>query len=194
MAETVTTGTSLGETAIGDEKWVGDLNATDQVAYRKAKLAWRQAKTAYDSAVAAAKATRDKPKKALEAANAKLTDANRAANQAKDDAAQAKTDLDAALKNMDPKSDDQAATARQLADFQAASDAYKAAVATVGKRAEDVAAAQEAVRKLNETKDADEQLAEEQYQLDVATADIPWSAADNAFQEAAAVFKARGDD
>jgi hypothetical protein len=194
MADTVTAGTSLGEAAIGDEKWVGDLNATDQVAYRKAKLAWRQAKTAYDAAVAAAQTTRDKPKKNLEAANARLTDANTASGQAKDEAVKAKTALEAALREMDPKSDNQADSARKLAAFQTASDNYKAAVAAAGKKADDVAAAQDAVNKLNDTKAADEQLAEEQYQLDVATADIPWSAADNTFQEAAAVFKSRGDD
>jgi tetratricopeptide (TPR) repeat protein len=189
---TVTPEVNLGLTAIGDEKWVSELNATDQVAYRKAKLAWQQAKTAYDTAVAAAQATRDKPKKDVE--GDALTQAKAASGKAKGEAVKAQTDLETAFKELDPQSEDQADSARKLTAFQTAADAYKAKVAAVGKTAEDVAAAQDAVDKVEAKKEADRQLAEAQFQLDKATAEIPWNAADNAFQEAVAVFKARKDD
>jgi hypothetical protein len=184
-----------------DEKWVKKLSPADQVAYRKARLAWGQAKATYEAARATAQVGADKPTNDFNAARDAYDAVLVQVGDAKKAAGAAKGDITTALGNVDPaKSDDPVASVKQLADLQAAVDAYKAAVQAVSKKVGDLAAAQAALAKLADPQpvfDRDKikvnsnavALANDQYQLDVATAEIPRNAAEDVYQEATATLQ-----
>jgi hypothetical protein len=192
---------SASASADADEPWVKKLSPADQVAYRKARLSWGQAKAAYAAAERAAKVGEDKPQKDFDDAAKAYDDRVAEREELKKQAAGKKAAIDSALKEVDPtQSENAALAARQGAALQAAVDAYTAAVQAVAKKGDEIAAAQAALAKLSDPQEAFNRKtihvnsdsvdqARNQYQLDVATAQITYNAAEDVYQEATATLK-----
>jgi chromosome segregation ATPase len=181
---------------IGDEAWVKKQSPTEQVAYRKAKLALSQAEAAYDAAERDAAGKKQKPQKDFDDATKKRDDAAKAKTDAIDEAAAKADDLKTALNAAKPNSTDKPEkVAEQMKKLQAAMDACSAAVAAVAKKHDDLTAAQASLAKLSDPDDPTKadpvaiKLAADQYELDVATADIAWKAAVETFKEARATIQ-----
>jgi hypothetical protein len=198
MAETVSKATSASASD-EDDSWVQDLLAADQVAYRKARLAWRQAHTKFEADKAAAAVGRYKPQKDFEAAKGECAKAEQAKKEAKAVAQTKKEAIAKALEQVKPDdADDPNKSSTQLSALQAAIEDYKTAVGAVAKRQSELEAANSALIAKSDSSQSNPnpdavQLALDQYELDVATAEIPWQAANHAFHEAAAGMKSRRD-
>lgn len=179
------------------ESLAAALSAENRVAFRQATLALVQAEAAFKEAVRAAEEERRKPaiafeaaKQAYDSAMEKLTDDSvRSAEEILTLLRQEAGDTKAA--DLIDRGPDEAK--RQIARLQDTLDKYKAGVAAVAAQMQSVDEAKLALRKLSEPEEPfdpekpvmnrmAERIADEQYQLAIAEAQIPRDAAKGAFE------------
>jgi hypothetical protein len=182
------------------EKFVAGLSPENRVAFRQANLARVQAEAAYEDAKRAAEEERLKPARAFEAAreayNAAVT-ALMGNHGAVDRAEGILNRLEVEARDMkagkliDPDRPDEGK--RQVATLQGTLDEYKASVAAVAAQKQLVVEAALALQKLSDPQDgtfkpdkaipnkAAQRIADEQKELAIAQAHIPYDAAMDAF-------------
>lgn len=173
------------------------LSPENRVAFRQAKLALVQAEAAYEDAKLAAKVERGKPLRSFDAAKDAYRAAVKKRDEAVDDAQVTLTSLhrEAGQRKAENliKPDLPDEGKKQVADLQGILDKYKASVAAVAVQMQLVDEASLALQKLSKPQGVEfnpkepdpnpttQLIADEQYNLAVAQAQIPFDAAMDAF-------------